>query len=119
MLHTVLTAALVASFSVPHAPRLLELAVEAGHRASARVFQTQETSEVERRCQAEADRERQVCLQEGKDNCDELYETNFAVCLATPPPVEVIDEGRNPLLWIGLGGVAVYAVIYIMLANRE
>ena len=125
MLNTILTVALVASVSVPNASRLLELASHAGHSASARVFQTQVSGDVELQCQAEADRERQVCLQEGGTQCDELYETRFATCLAAPPSDADTgrSEGRSRLgttfMWIGVGFVGLLGIALIAAASGD
>ena len=125
MLQTILTVALITSVSAPNAPRLVDVAFRAGHDASVRVFHTQEASEVERRCQAEADRERQVCLQEGRTQCDELYETRFATCLAAPPSDADTgrSEGRSRLgttfMWIGIGFVGLLGIALIAAASGD
>ena len=113
MLNSTLTVVLIASVSLPNAPRFLDLASRAGRSVSARVFQTQVSGDVEQRCQAEADRERQICLQEGGTQCDELYETRFATCLAAPPTHTDTGGGKERsrtgsiFMWIGIGVVTV------------
>ena len=126
MLHSVLTGALVASLALPNAPALVDLASRAGHDISARVFLTQQTSEVERRCRAEAQREQDTCESEGRENCDELYESHLAVCLAaapasgSPPTQEparartssASRSGKDHSIWliIALGALATWGL---------
>ena len=121
MLHTILTTMLIACLSVPNASSLVDVAAKAGHGVSARVFQAQETADAEQRCQAEADRERQLCLQDGRDNCDELYETHFAVCLATPPPAESAERSGagNAFMWLGIAGAAVLVLMLLRIGTSD
>ena len=95
MFHGILTGALVASLAVPSTPSVLKLASSAGRDISARVFLGQQTSEAERRCRAEADRERDACEREGRRNCDELHESHLAVCLAAVPASEASPSDQE------------------------
>lgn len=114
MPHLTLTVVLTTSLAVPNTASLVDLASRAGHDAAARVFEAEQPAGLQTRCEAEADRERQVCLAEGRDDCDELRDGSLTACLAVAPSTgsEAGAQERDPgrvLKWLGITAAVVGA----------
>ena len=117
MSHAMLTVVLTVALSAPNAGSLVHLASQGGHEAAARVFDAPQVPALEARCEAEADRERQVCVEEGRQNCDDLREGSLAACLAPgTAPGSDQDAARSSngsaLRWVAFAGagLAIFVV---------
>ena len=122
MSNAILSLMLTVAVSAPNAGSLVHLASQGGHEAAAGVFDAPQVPAPEARCEAEADRERQVCVEEGRQNCDELRERSLAACLApgTAPGSDQDAERSSSggaLRWVAFAGVGLAAFLVGALAG--
>ena len=115
MLHAMLTVVLTAALSAPNGGSLVHLASQGGSEAAARVFDAPQVSDLEASCEAEADRERQACVEEGRQGCDAVHEGSLAACLAPgAAPGSDRDAERSSsgaLRWVAFAGVGLAAFL--------
>ena len=116
MSNVMLSLVLATSLSAPNGGALVHLASQGGHEAAARVFDAPQVSDREASCEAEADRERQACVEEGREGCDAIRDGSLAACLApgaAPAPDKDAERSSSggALRWVAFAGVGLVAFL--------